>query len=51
MTPTAGKRLVYAVTALALLAAALMVIDRDGYAPRSTTGRMRSYLATTQAPI
>ena len=40
MTPTAGKKLLYPVTALAVLAVALMAIDRDGYAPRSTTGRI-----------
>ncbi len=40
MTPTAGKKLLYSVTALAVLAVALMAIDRDGYAPRSTTGRI-----------
>ncbi len=30
----------YPVTALAVLAVALMALDRDGYAPRSTTGRI-----------
>ncbi len=40
MSTTAGKRLPYAVTALAVLAAAVIAFDRDGYAPHSTTGRI-----------
>ena len=40
MTPTAGKKLLYPVSALAVLAVALMAIDRGEYAPRSTPGRI-----------
>ena len=40
MTSTTGKKLVYSVAALAVLAVALVALDRDGYTPRSTTGRI-----------
>jgi DNA-binding winged helix-turn-helix (wHTH) protein/TolB-like protein len=40
MSATAGNRVPYAVTALAALAVAVIAFDHDGYAPRSSIGRI-----------